>query len=296
MKAAFLIFLLTATSASAAGSACPQFFAGGSAPDIARPSMAARTTELCYSDFSVLHSGITAGPLWSAEHLTAAGIIEAKKVPRVDQFFADPRVPAGDRAELGHYRGSGYDRGHMAPSADMTSEKAQAESFTLANMVPQDPTLNRKLWADIESTARGLALSYGEVYVVTGPAFGGESLKRIGGRVLVPTATFKAVFVPSQKAAAAWWAENTGGPRKYEVISIDELTRRLSVDVFPSLPVETKAVAARLPAPKAGSDAAAGTRPPAPAAAHRKTAEAEAPGWGGMAAQIMIGVIDRMMR
>jgi endonuclease G len=251
--------------------------------------------ELCYSDFSVLHSGITAGPLWSAEHLTAAGIVEAKKVPRVDQFFADPRVPAGDRAELSHYRGSGYDRGHMAPSADMTSEKAQAESFTLANMVPQDPTLNRKLWADIESTARGLALSYGEVYVVTGPAFGGDRLKRIGERVLVPTATFKAVFVPSQRASAAWWAENTGGPRKYEVISIEELRQRISIDVFPAVAAETKAVAARLPPPKAGSDAAAGTRPPAPAA-HRKTAEAESPGWGGMAAQIMIGVIDRMMK
>jgi endonuclease G len=257
--------------------------------------MAARTAELCYSDFSVMHSGITAGPLWSAEHLTAAGVVEAKKVPRVDQFFADPRVPSADRAELSHYRGSGYDRGHMAPSADMTTDKAQAESFTLANMVPQDPALNRKLWADIESTARGLALSYGEVYVVTGPAFNGASLKRIGGRVLVPTATFKAIYVPSQKASAAWWADNSGTGRKYEVISIEELGKRISVDVFPALPAEAKAVAARLPAPKAGSDAAAGTRPQA-AAAPRRAPEAQAPGWGEMASQIMMGVIDRMLK
>lgn len=295
MKTAFLILLLTATSASAAGTACPQFFAGGAAPTIEKPSMAVRTAELCYSDFSVMHSGITAGPLWSAEHLTAAGIVEAKKVPRVDQFFADPKIPDADRADLSHYRGSGYDRGHMAPSADMTTDKAQAESFTLANMVPQDPTLNRKLWADIESTTRGLALSYGEVYVVTGPAFNGDRLKRIGERVLVPTATFKAVFVPSQKASAAWWAENTGGPRKYEVISIEELRRRISVDVFPALPAQAKAVAARLPAPKAGSDAAAGTRPQAPAAP-RRMPEAQTPGWGEVASQIMMGVIDRMLK
>ncbi len=297
MKTVLLIFLLAAipSTAAAAGSACPQFFAGGAAPVIEKPSMIARTAELCYSDFSLMHSGITAGPLWSAEHLTAAGIIEAKKVPRVDQFFAEPRIPAGDRAELSHYRGSGYDRGHMAPSADMTTDRAQAESFTLANMVPQAPTLNRKLWADIESTTRGLALSYGEVYVVTGPAFTGDRLKRIGERVLVPTATFKAVFVPSQRASAAWWAENTDGPRKHEVISIEELRRRISVDVFPAVPAEMKALAARLPEPKAGSDAAAGTRPQA-AAPHRKTSEAEAPGWGGVAAQIMIGVIDRMLK
>jgi endonuclease G len=297
MKTAFLILLLAASPAAAAGSACPQFFAGGAAPTIEKPSMAARTAELCYGDFSVMHSGITAGPLWSAEHLTAAGVVEAKKVPRVDQFFAEPRIPAADRAELSHYRGSGYDRGHMAPSADMTTDKAQAESFSLANMVPQDPNLNRKLWADIESTARGLALSYGEVYVVTGPAFNGERLKRLGGRVLVPTATFKAIYVPSQKASAAWWADNTGVERKYEVISIEELGRRLSVDVFPALPAETKAVAARLPAPKARSDSAAGTRPPAEG--HRSTAAAapaEGPSWGGMATQIMIGAINRMLK
>jgi endonuclease G len=293
MKTALIFFLLTATSASAAGSACPQFFAGGVAPDIERATMSVRTVELCYADFSVMHSGVTAGPLWSAERLTAAGIVEAKNVPRVDQFYAESRIPPEDRAELPHYRGSGYDRGHMAPSADMTTDRAQAESFSLANMVPQDPNLNRKLWANIESTTRGLALSYGEVYVVTGPAFTGSRLKRIGGRVLVPTATFKAVFVPSQKASAAWWADNAGAGQ-YEVISIEELGRRLGVDVFPALPGGMKAVAARLPAPKAGSDAAAGSR--AVAETPRKAVVPESSGWGDLAGQIVVGIIDRMLK
>jgi len=295
MRKSLLLLFLLAGPVQASQSSCPDFFVGGSAPDMLRPSMAARTAELCYSDFSIMHSGITAGPLWVAERLTADDIRAAKAIPRVDQFFADTNIPSADRAELEHYRGSGYDRGHMAPSADMTSERSQAESFTLANMVPQNPSLNRRLWADVESTARGLALSYGEVYIVTGPAFVGGRLKRLGGRVLVPTATFKAVYVPSQRAAGAWWADNSGDGRNYEVVSIDELQARIGVDVFPSLPQDVTAAAARLPVPKAGSDAAAGSRPDA-GAKQASSAPKPEPGWGDLLGQVAIDVIGRLMK
>jgi DNA/RNA endonuclease G, NUC1 len=294
MKAALFLLLLSATAASAADTGCPQFFTEGVPPIIEREQMRLHTAELCYTDFSVMHSGVTAGPFWSAQRLTADGIRDAKKIPRVDQFFAEPRLPSEHRAELGHYKGSGYDRGHMAPSADMTTERAQAESFTLANMVPQDPDLNRKLWADIESTTRGLALAYGEVFVVTGPAFSGERLKKIGGRVYVPTATFKAVFVPSQNAAAAWWADNRGKGRDFEVISISELERRTFIDVFPSVSDDVKKVAANLPKPKAGSDAAAGKRPDAHKP--RKVAEPENSGWGDFALRVVVDLIGRMIK
>ncbi|NTF17040.1 DNA/RNA non-specific endonuclease [Agrobacterium rubi] len=296
MRKSLLLLALIASPVQAAQSSCPQFFVGASAPDITRQSMVTRTGELCYSDFSIMHSGITAGPLWVAERLTSDGIRAAKKVPRVDQFFADPGVAAADRAELDHYRKSGYDRGHMAPSADMTSEKSQAESFTLANMVPQLPDLNRKLWADIESTTRGLALSYGEVYVITGPAFIGDRLKRIGGRVLVPSATFKAVYVPSQRAAGAWWAENSGDGQKFELVSITELGRRIGVDVFPSLPQDVKTAAARLPPPKAGSDASAGGRPQASRAVPVHAPATAAPGWGDLFGRMATDVLERMMK
>lgn len=252
--------VLLAGAAQASQTACPQFYLNGVAPDIGKASLTQRTREVCYSDFGVVHSGVTATPLWSAEDLTAEKVRAAKAVPRVDDFFAEPRIPADERAELSHYRSSGFDRGHMAPSADMSTEKAQAESFSLANMVPQTAALNRKLWAEIESTTRGLALSYGEVFVVTGPAFGGATLKRIGGRVLVPSATWKAVYVPAAAAAGVWWAENDQDGRRFEVISLAELARRTSIDAFPEAPEDVKATAAGLPKPRAGADAAAGSR------------------------------------
>lgn len=79
-----------------------------------------------------MHSGISKTPLWSAEYLTASAI--DADVPRKDKFHEETLLPQSERAELKDYAKSGYDRGHMAPSADMPTESAQADSFSLANI------------------------------------------------------------------------------------------------------------------------------------------------------------------
>jgi len=65
--------------------------------------MRVATQPLCYSDFSVLHSGIAHGPLWSAEHLTAEHIDEARDNTRTNRFFVDKKLAAGDSAQLSDY-------------------------------------------------------------------------------------------------------------------------------------------------------------------------------------------------
>lgn len=259
-KANFLIGILSSvviivappTLASAAS--CDQLYPAQVQPRILKESLNQKTEILCYEEFSLLHSGIAKTSLWTAQHLTADGIAAAETVDREDVFHADSRIAPQNRAELEDYRRSGYDRGHMAPAADMTSVKAQDESFSLANMVPQLPELNRGMWSRMESTTRNLAKQYGEVYVVTGPAFIGKNLKRLNGRVFVPTHTYKAVYLPTVKQAGVWWAENSGKGTSYEVISVDELSARTGVDVFPGLSEQVKATAVQLPEPKAYSN------------------------------------------
>lgn len=243
-----------AADVHAAPTECPENYADGEAPDIVREQLAAKVREICRAGFGVFHSGVSATPLWSAERLTADRVVRAKEVGRVDRFFAEDRLPKDERSELQHYRGSGFDRGHLAPSADMETEQSQAESFSLSNIVPQDPSLNRGLWAHVEATARGLALAYGEVYVVTGVAFQGSGIRRAGGRVLVPSAVWKAVFVPSVPAAAAWWATNEAPGTAYEVITLQELEERAGIRAFPSVPEELRMVGARLPEPSPKAD------------------------------------------
>lgn len=270
MKRILVAFLALALSgpAVAAPTACPEHFVAGQAPDLVDSKLEPRTRPLCYSAFAVLHSGLTRTPLWSAERLTRESLEGARATDRVDTFHADPNLPRAERAELSDYARSGYDRGHMAPAGDMPTEQAQEESFSLANMVPQNPELNRRLWERIESATRDLATREGEAYVVTGPVYLGAEIESLRGRVLVPTHVYKAIYVPSRRAAGAYLAANEEGTG-VEVVSVAELARIAGIDPFPSLPADVKGAAADLPVPadeRRDRDVAAtgSTRPKAP--------------------------------
>ena len=238
----------TAAADPAAASSCPAEYAGGRVPVISNPKLSDRLRELCFRQFAVHHSGVTATPLFVSQRLTADMVRQAKAVDREDVFHEEDRLPETERASLAHYRKSGYDRGHMAPAADMATKGAQDDSFSLANMVPQLPELNRRSWAEVEETARNLALSYGEVFLVTGPAFAGDKLTAIGGRVIVPTHVYKAVFIPSTGQASAWWADNSTG--RMEVVSVAELAERIGADVFPAASQSVKQSGVALPLPR----------------------------------------------
>lgn len=163
--------------------ACRALFADGRAPMLTNPKLADRAVPLCFEAFAVLHSGVSRTPLYAAERLTRRSVSAARRVERSDAFHDENRLPEDDRASLADYLRSGYDRGHLAPAGDMPSAVAQAESFSLANIVPQNRAVNRGLWAAIEESVRRLASERGEIFVVTGPIFEGRSVGAIKGRV-----------------------------------------------------------------------------------------------------------------
>lgn len=208
--------------------------------------LATKTQQVCYSSYGLIHSGVTRTPLTSAEHLTKERVT-APHPERQNAFHPDPNISPADRAELDDYARSGYDRGHMAPSRDMADEKSQYESFSLANMIPQNSDNNRHLWEGIESAVRDLAKRTGELFVVTGPIFYGSELKRLNGKVMVPTYVFKAIYDPSKNEAAAYLVKNTAG-KDYAKISIADLDKLTGLNAFPKLPANVKML--DLPKPK----------------------------------------------
>ncbi len=257
IRSLMIAFILTflASVAMAAPTACPQHYLDGQAPNFLNEKVSQKTQEVCYSNYALVHSGITLTSLISAEHLTKAALIKDHPA-RKNTFHPDPNLKAPDRAELEDYEKSGYDRGHMAPFADMPDDKSQQESFSLANMVPQNPNNNEQLWKAIEGATRDLAISSGELYVVTGPIFFGPELKKLNNRVLVPTHIFKAIYDPKQKQAAAYLVENAKGAR-YAVIPIAEVEQLTGIAVFPTLSDAVKQSAMALPKPKLGGAGAA---------------------------------------
>ncbi|MDB5934991.1 MAG: endonuclease [Massilia sp.] len=242
--ATVLAWLLLAVVPAWAGG-CPAHYVDGRLPEIRNPKLVTSTRELCFGEFGVMHSGVTRTPLWSAEFLTAGNLHSAHDLSRENSFHPEAQLPPSQRAELADYARSGFDRGHMAPNGDMPDRRSQHESFTLANMVPQDADINRHVWAAIEGVVRKMAKKEGELYVITGPAFIGSRLRRVGN-VMVPSHVYKLVYSPRQRAGAAWIIENQPNA-EYRAISIAELEATVGIDLLPSLSQRQKEAMLRLP-------------------------------------------------
>ncbi|MBD2564539.1 MULTISPECIES: DNA/RNA non-specific endonuclease [Nostoc] len=114
---------------------------------------------------------------------------------RQNNFRPDNTLPTGwTRITPSAYTGSGYDRGHIAPSGDRTKTiEDNAATFLMTNMMPQTPDNNRNTWGNLEDYCRELVSLGKELYIVAGPAGSqGEPLK---GKVTVPKSTWKIIVV-----------------------------------------------------------------------------------------------------
>jgi endonuclease G len=227
--------LLTASTAFAGFKECPQFFAKGVAP-VPSATTPALQRELCFTSFAVLHSGQSKTPVFVAEKLNKGVLADAKGEKRTDRFYEEARLPSAERARLEDYARSGYDRGHNAPAAYMPSPEAMAQSFSLANMMPQAPENNRKPWADIEkSTRKYVERASGDVYVLTGPVYSGETSAIGPGNVWVPKYLFKLIYDAATTRAWAYWMENSDSAKISRPITYSELVSRTGTKFLPGV-------------------------------------------------------------
>ncbi|OTG74525.1 endonuclease [Acinetobacter sp. ANC 4169] len=233
---------------SSSNSACLDQFYRDIPPYLAKESLNKNTYPLCFNGFNVMYSGVSKTPLWVAEALTPQRL--SQKIPREDSFHEESSVKAEHRATLSDYKASGYDRGHMAPNADMPNKAAQFDSFSLANMVPQAPKNNQQVWRELEEATRAIVTKQKQdVYLVTGPVYSAKKLKMIGKGVIVPTATYKAIYIPKTGAAGVYYADNTlkDTAPKVQVISICALEDLTGINIFPQLTEDQKRNTYNLP-------------------------------------------------
>ena len=140
-------------------------------------------------------------PRWAMQVID--GEAQDVSVERQDCFRPDLRIPEVFRSTLSDYRGSGYDRGHLVPSADSNSSRLEnSETFLMTNMAPQHPDLNRKIWRMLEDKARKIALKENivEVYAISGPVFDlTKPFSKIGDDVVIPHEFFKSILTEDSK-------------------------------------------------------------------------------------------------
>lgn len=172
---------------------------------------------------------------------------------RTNIFMPDPKVSTGSTVEqdyfLKHinedgeikYDGFGYDRGHLAPSADFRwNPKALAESYYYSNMSPQLPNFNRGTWSDVESLLRKyIFTAKNQLYVVTGGVLEDDLpvLERSINKVTIPRKYYKVAVDPVEKKGIAFLVPNQKELNAAEtyVTSIGEIEKLTGITFFPNL-------------------------------------------------------------
>lgn len=194
--------------------------------------------------YTVGYSETLRNPLWAAYR---AFDVRDLTSPARPGHRKDQRSAAG--VSPNDYKGSGYDRGHLAPNfaiATRYGSAAQRETFLMTNITPQKPFLNRLLWRDIEHR---IAASYGrcfsDVWVVTGPVFN-EPVRRLPSGVAIPDAFFKIIadLDGGHLRVMAFLISQDPVPYmrlRSGLVSVDRIEELTGLDFFPELPDELQA-------------------------------------------------------
>ena len=194
---------------------------------------------ITHTGFTVSYNSDWKIPNWVAYELTKEEV--EGTIPRYDTFMPDPNISYTQSATNNDYKNSGWDRGHMAPAADMKwSEQAMKESFYFSNICPQNRNLNAGIWKDLEEQVRSLATQKGNLYIVCGPIVS-KNPKTIGAnRVAIPDAFFKVLLQNDngEWSAIAFMFANESGrkPLSTYAMSVEDMQIITGIDFFPALP------------------------------------------------------------
>ena len=171
----FTVSLPTPRNSSAALNPCNGPPAGNIHLTLGNPSEATENVAqennylMLKPQYALSYSRNLAGPNWVSWQLDTSWL---GGIDRQDDYRPDPAVPSDWYAvQANDYVGSGFDRGHLCPSADRTNSVAtNSSTFLMTNFIPQAPNNNRGPWADLEAVARTIAQAGNELYIISGGA------------------------------------------------------------------------------------------------------------------------------
>ena len=170
---------------------------------------------LYFNGYSVIYSYLYNLPRYVFNIITVDQLTSSDTRPPVKRSssFFPYTLPNGTlSATNADYSKSGYDRGHMVPAGDFVwNKELKDETFYYANINPQIPSLNRGIWANLESNIRNRVLKHSEdAFVVTGVSFNPEYKEQIGPNgMCVPVAFFKIVYFENRNQMFAFIFDNT---------------------------------------------------------------------------------------
>lgn len=159
------------------------------------------------------------------------------------KFKVDTTLPFL-QADNNDYKNSGWDRGHMAPAADMKmTPQTMQESFMYVNACPQNHNLNAGVWKSLEEKCRALANVYGKIWIACGPIYNRCEFGTIGPHhVSVPDAFFRVMLIRTggHYRGIGFICDNKAGrqPLEHYVWTVDEIEEMTGLNFFCALTPE----------------------------------------------------------
>jgi endonuclease G, mitochondrial len=223
---------------------------------------------LVKSQYATSYSNSRRIPNWVSWQLNRSWLGSS---PRQDTFRADTALPTGwYRVTGSDYSGSGFDRGHMTPSADRTASVTDnSATFLMTNMIPQAPDNNQGVWEKLESYERDLVTTQGkELYIIAG-SYGNcgtgstgfvcsfQAASNRAFAITVPARTWKVIVVLDRPGAGVSGVStstrviavdipNTQGVRNADWrsyrVSVDTLEQRTGYDFLSLVPTSIQSV------------------------------------------------------
>ncbi len=217
------------------------------------PSLQPSQQLIEHSAMFLVYSEAHEQALWVAHRLTK-DVLQGNE-GRSNDFRPDPMIATGSAVQDDYfmvksfgdgqqrYDGFGYDRGHLAPSADFRwSKKALSESYFYSNMSPQVADFNRDSWAKLEDKFRAyiVANPTGDLLLVTGPVLTDtlQKIERGTNHVSIPKRYYKMAIDLTAKTAVAFLMPNEKAKKGYAsyAVSIDEIEALTGLDFYANLP------------------------------------------------------------
>jgi endonuclease G len=205
---------------------------------VEEPNYKKNETYVKHFAYSLVYNDSVKQPKWVAYKLNSYQI--KPKFKRTNKFLIDTLISSGTATNKDYYK-SGFDKGHLAPAADMTWNKlAMKESFYFSNITPQRPKFNRGIWKKLEIKVRKWATIYDSIYVCTGPIFINSESYIGKNRVKVPTHFYKVLLIYNDSIKQSIGFIFPNEKCKNDLFSykstVDSIENLLDIDLYHSLP------------------------------------------------------------
>lgn len=177
-------------------------------------------------------------PNYVGEKLVYSMTVGTEK--REPGFYPETVLATKYQTRSKQYTNTGYDRGHLAPAADFKWNKnAMYDSFSMANVAPQWPTVNRGNWQQLEDKVRKLSKQVDTLYVITGTIV--QTKKTISNGIYVPTYFYKAILGKKGRyyKISCVWIYNNDMSLVTKQITINELEKIIKRNLFIKMNNET---------------------------------------------------------